>query len=200
MSAEPYKPGEFSGMSFLSAPDEKQKIATLAILCVLAMSDGVLAGEEKAILQMYMDNITAQYWAAGVLQWRGLPTLSGRVLGKTRRGVWGVSTFFNQWRLQSDDMKKRCRQMVIREKRIANMPGDHLFFLAMPQITQRIPIPRTGKNGATGAFVGGVGILTITTTGAGVGSVENTAGVFTEEIVTPVLGLMDSACAWHWPL
>jgi uncharacterized tellurite resistance protein B-like protein len=35
--------------------DEKQKIATLAILCDLAMSDGVLAGEEKAILQMYMD-------------------------------------------------------------------------------------------------------------------------------------------------
>ncbi|MFA5331350.1 MAG: tellurite resistance TerB family protein [Methanoregula sp.] len=35
--------------------DEKQKIATLAILCDLAMSDGVLAGEEKTILQMYMD-------------------------------------------------------------------------------------------------------------------------------------------------
>jgi uncharacterized tellurite resistance protein B-like protein len=35
--------------------DEKQKIATLAILCDLAMSDGVLAGEEKVILQMYMD-------------------------------------------------------------------------------------------------------------------------------------------------
>jgi uncharacterized tellurite resistance protein B-like protein len=35
--------------------DEKQKIATLAILCDLAMSDGVLAGQEKKILQMYMD-------------------------------------------------------------------------------------------------------------------------------------------------
>ena len=35
--------------------DEKQKIATLAILCDLAMSDGVLAGQEKQILQMYMD-------------------------------------------------------------------------------------------------------------------------------------------------
>jgi uncharacterized tellurite resistance protein B-like protein len=35
--------------------DEKQKIATLAILCDLAVSDGVLAGEEKVILQMYMD-------------------------------------------------------------------------------------------------------------------------------------------------
>jgi uncharacterized tellurite resistance protein B-like protein len=35
--------------------DEKQKIATLAILCDLAMSDGILAGQEKQILQMYMD-------------------------------------------------------------------------------------------------------------------------------------------------
>ncbi len=70
----------------------------------------------------------------------------------------------------------------------------------MPQITQSIPIPRTGKNGATGAFVGETGTLTITTTGAGVGAVENTAGVSTEGIVTPVLGLVDSACAWHWPL
>jgi uncharacterized tellurite resistance protein B-like protein len=35
--------------------DEKQKISTLAILCDLAMSDGVLAGQEKKILQMYMD-------------------------------------------------------------------------------------------------------------------------------------------------
>jgi uncharacterized tellurite resistance protein B-like protein len=35
--------------------DEKQKIATLTILCDLAMSDGVLAGEEKKILQMYME-------------------------------------------------------------------------------------------------------------------------------------------------
>jgi uncharacterized tellurite resistance protein B-like protein len=35
--------------------DEKQKIATPAILCDIAMSDGVLAGEEKLILQMYTD-------------------------------------------------------------------------------------------------------------------------------------------------
>ena len=35
--------------------DEKQKFATLAILCDLAMADGILAGEEKTILQMYMD-------------------------------------------------------------------------------------------------------------------------------------------------
>jgi uncharacterized tellurite resistance protein B-like protein len=35
--------------------DEKQKIATLAILFDIAMADGVLAGEEKAVLQMYMD-------------------------------------------------------------------------------------------------------------------------------------------------
>jgi len=37
------------------ALDEKQKLATLAILCDIAMSDGVLAGEEKKILPMYMD-------------------------------------------------------------------------------------------------------------------------------------------------
>jgi len=35
--------------------DEKQKLATLAILCDLAMADGILAGEEKAVLQVYMD-------------------------------------------------------------------------------------------------------------------------------------------------
>jgi hypothetical protein len=34
---------------------EKQKIATLAILCDLAMSDSVLDGQEKQILKMYMD-------------------------------------------------------------------------------------------------------------------------------------------------
>jgi hypothetical protein len=102
--------------------------------------------------------------------------------------------------MQSGDMKKRSRQPMTREKRIANMPGDHLFFLAMPQITQSILIPRTGKNGATGAFVGEAGTLTITTTGAGVGAVENTAGVFKEEIVTSVTGIAVSACAWHWPL
>ena len=73
-----------------------------------------------------------------------------------------------------------------------------MFFLAMPQITQSMPIPRTGKNGATGAFVGEAGTLTITTTGAG--AVENTAGVFKEEIVTSVTGIAVSDCAWHWPL
>jgi uncharacterized tellurite resistance protein B-like protein len=35
--------------------DENQKLATLAILCDLAMADGVLAGEEKIVLQLYMD-------------------------------------------------------------------------------------------------------------------------------------------------
>jgi uncharacterized tellurite resistance protein B-like protein len=35
--------------------DENQKLATLAILCDLAMADGVLAGEEKTVLQLYMD-------------------------------------------------------------------------------------------------------------------------------------------------
>jgi len=35
--------------------DEKQKLATLAILCDIAMSDGILAAEEKKILQMYME-------------------------------------------------------------------------------------------------------------------------------------------------
>ena len=35
--------------------DAKQKIATLAILCDLAMSDGVLASEKKKILHMHMD-------------------------------------------------------------------------------------------------------------------------------------------------
>jgi uncharacterized tellurite resistance protein B-like protein len=39
----------------VKALDEKQKLATLAILCDIAMSDGVLAGEEKKILQTYMD-------------------------------------------------------------------------------------------------------------------------------------------------
>jgi len=35
--------------------DEKQKVAALAMLCDLAMADGVLAGEEKKILSMYME-------------------------------------------------------------------------------------------------------------------------------------------------
>ena len=51
------KANKFPGVIDMIAAvlDEKQKIATLAILCDLAMSEGVLAGEEKAILQMYMD-------------------------------------------------------------------------------------------------------------------------------------------------
>jgi uncharacterized tellurite resistance protein B-like protein len=35
--------------------DEKQKLATLAILCDIAMADGILADEEKKVLQMYME-------------------------------------------------------------------------------------------------------------------------------------------------
>ena len=48
------KANKFPGVIDMIAAvlDEKQKIATLAILCDLAMSDGVLAGEEKAILQI----------------------------------------------------------------------------------------------------------------------------------------------------
>ena len=51
------KANSFPGVIDLVANvlDEKQKIATLAILCDIAMSDGILAGEEKKILQMYMD-------------------------------------------------------------------------------------------------------------------------------------------------
>lgn len=51
------KANKFPGVIDMVAAvlDEKQKIATLAILCDLAMADGVLAGEEKAVLQMYMD-------------------------------------------------------------------------------------------------------------------------------------------------
>ncbi len=51
------KANKFPGVIDMVAAtlDEKQKIATLAILCDLAMADGVLAGEEKQVLQMYMD-------------------------------------------------------------------------------------------------------------------------------------------------
>ncbi|MDD1688897.1 MAG: tellurite resistance TerB family protein [Methanoregula sp.] len=51
------KANPFPGVMDLVANvlDEKQKLATLAILCDIAMSDGVLAGEEKKILEMYMD-------------------------------------------------------------------------------------------------------------------------------------------------
>ena len=60
---EVLKANKFPGVIDLVAKvlDEKQKIATLAILCDLAMSDGVLAGEEKAILQMYMDKFGVPY-------------------------------------------------------------------------------------------------------------------------------------------
>ena len=52
MKANPF-PGVIDLIA--STLDDKQKLATLTILCDLAMSDGVLAGEEKKILQMYMD-------------------------------------------------------------------------------------------------------------------------------------------------
>ena len=51
------KANPFPGVIDLVAAklDEKQKIATLAILCDLAMADGVLAGAEQKVLQMYME-------------------------------------------------------------------------------------------------------------------------------------------------
>jgi uncharacterized tellurite resistance protein B-like protein len=51
------KANQFPGVIDLVAGvlDEKQKLATLAILCDLAMADGVLANEEKKVLQMYME-------------------------------------------------------------------------------------------------------------------------------------------------
>ena len=54
---EVLKANKFPGVIDMVAAtlDEKQKLATLAILCDLAMADGVLAGEEKVVLQMYMD-------------------------------------------------------------------------------------------------------------------------------------------------
>ena len=53
---EVLKANKFPGVIDMVAAvlDEKQKLATLAILCDLAMADGVLAGEEKAVLGMYM--------------------------------------------------------------------------------------------------------------------------------------------------
>ena len=56
------KANKFPGVIDMVAAvlDEKQKLATLAILCDLAMSDGVLAGEEKQVLQMYMDKFGVQ--------------------------------------------------------------------------------------------------------------------------------------------
>jgi uncharacterized tellurite resistance protein B-like protein len=35
--------------------NEKQRITTMAILCDLAMADGILAGNEQKLLQMYME-------------------------------------------------------------------------------------------------------------------------------------------------
>jgi uncharacterized tellurite resistance protein B-like protein len=56
------KANQFPGVIDLVAGvlDEKQKLATLAILCDIAMADGILADEEKKVLQMYMEkfNIT----------------------------------------------------------------------------------------------------------------------------------------------
>lgn len=51
------KANKFPGVIDMVASvlDEKQKIATLAILCDIAMADGVLAGEEKKVLEMYME-------------------------------------------------------------------------------------------------------------------------------------------------
>jgi uncharacterized tellurite resistance protein B-like protein len=51
------KANPFPGVVDLVAAtlDEKQKVATLAVLCDLAMADGVLAGNEQKILQLYMD-------------------------------------------------------------------------------------------------------------------------------------------------
>ena len=51
------KANQFPGVIDMVAAvlDEKQRIATLAILCDIAMADGVLASQEKQVLQMYMD-------------------------------------------------------------------------------------------------------------------------------------------------
>jgi uncharacterized tellurite resistance protein B-like protein len=54
---EVLKANKFPGVIDMVAAtlDEKQKLATLAILCDLAMADGILAGEEKVVLGMYME-------------------------------------------------------------------------------------------------------------------------------------------------
>jgi uncharacterized tellurite resistance protein B-like protein len=56
-AVEVLRANRFPGVIDLVASvlDEKQKLATLAILCDLAMADGILAGEEKVILQMYLE-------------------------------------------------------------------------------------------------------------------------------------------------
>jgi len=57
VAMEVMRANKFPGVIDLVAAtlDEKQRLATLAILCDLAMADGILAGEEKVVLQMYMD-------------------------------------------------------------------------------------------------------------------------------------------------
>ena len=57
VAIEVMRANKFPGIFDLVAValDEKQEIATLAILCDPAMADGVLAGEEKAVLQVFMD-------------------------------------------------------------------------------------------------------------------------------------------------
>jgi uncharacterized tellurite resistance protein B-like protein len=57
VAMEVMRANKFPGVIDLVAAtlDEKQRLATLAILCDLAMADGILAGEEKAVLQLYMD-------------------------------------------------------------------------------------------------------------------------------------------------
>ena len=54
---EVLKASKFPGVIDMVAAtlNEKQRLATLAILCDLAMADGILAGEEKVVLGMYME-------------------------------------------------------------------------------------------------------------------------------------------------
>jgi uncharacterized tellurite resistance protein B-like protein len=52
MKANPF-PGVIDLVA--AALDEKQKLATLTMLFDLAMADGVLAGAEQKVLQMYVD-------------------------------------------------------------------------------------------------------------------------------------------------
>jgi uncharacterized tellurite resistance protein B-like protein len=57
VAMEVMRANKFPGVIDLVAAtlDEKQRLATLAILCDLAMADGILAGEEKVVLQLYLD-------------------------------------------------------------------------------------------------------------------------------------------------
>ncbi len=84
------------------------------------------------------------------------------------------------------------------KKRVAlEISEDHRFFLAKPQTTHIIPIPRTGNNAGTGDFVGVTGTVAVTA-GAGVSAVVYAVTRFTVGIVTLVPEFADSA--WHWPL